>query len=68
LEHLLYQKEIKTVQASRQKQAKTMQTCCLGTRALKKTAKNDTSFQYEKKGSDKNHQRQYKRVAWEHML
>jgi hypothetical protein len=45
-----------------------MQTCCLGTRALKKTAKNDTSFQYEKKGSDKNHQRQYKRVAWEHML
>jgi hypothetical protein len=45
-----------------------MQTCCLGTRALKKTAKNVTSFQYEKKGSDKNQQRQYKRVACEHML
>ena len=90
------------VQAFRQKQAKTIQTCCLGTRALKKQLKtlqassmrkraptktgkdntnvlpgstcsekaatNGTSFQYEKTCTDKNQQRQYKRVAWDHML
>ena len=39
-----------------------------GNTCSEKTVKNGTSLQYEKTCSDKNQQRQYKRVAWEHML
>jgi hypothetical protein len=49
-------------------QLKMIRTGSLGTLAPTKRDKNGTSFQYEKTCSNKNQQRQYKRVAWDHML
>ena len=50
------------------KPANTIETCSLGTRVLKKTAKNDTSLQNENTCFDKNQRRRYKLVTWEQML